>query len=76
MIISYDFGLSSRRYPTGHYWDKHEPKLLACETRKIRGRMLASNEKRRKLSSMSTTISGISVVLLRKYRHKLHLHTT
>jgi hypothetical protein len=61
MIIYYDFAPSSRRYPTGHYWDKHEPKLLACETRKLRGRMLASNDNRRKLSSMmSTSISGIS----------------
>ncbi|KAG5176880.1 putative intraflagellar transport protein 140 [Tribonema minus] len=41
MMVHYDFA-PVRRYPTGHCWDAAEPKLLACETRRLRGRMLTT----------------------------------
>ena len=50
LVVSYDFG-GARRYPSGHCWDTSEPKLLACETRRIRGRMLSAAQSGRKGSN-------------------------
>ena len=35
IVDSHDFG-EVRHFPVSHYWDPIEPKLLACETRRVR----------------------------------------
>ena len=35
-VLHYDFG-EKGRYPVAHFWDDDEPRLLACETHKLRG---------------------------------------
>jgi intraflagellar transport protein 140 len=35
IVDSHDFG-EVRHFPVSHYWDPSEPKLLACETRRMR----------------------------------------
>ena len=34
-VLHYDFG-DKGRYPVAHFWDDEEPRLLACETHKLR----------------------------------------
>merc|ERR1719502_1637525 len=36
VVDDYDFGVHGR-YPISHFWDPQEPKLLACETARLRG---------------------------------------
>lgn len=61
MIVPYDFA-SSRRYPTAHCWDTTQPQLLACETRRIRGRMLASAEKQWQQSAEGAAAGGSKIM--------------
>ena len=35
-VLHYDFA-EKGRYPVAHFWDDDEPRLLACETHKLRG---------------------------------------